>query len=115
MCALVTGVQTCALPICQRAQAGKLSYPRWRHYRSGMTGHGLSCDRPAMPGNPLGNPMGSSEERRVGKECVSTCRTRGSPKHYKRTELLQAMFMTDIRYKQDQHNTKSNIQTYLNK
>src|SRR3546814_20430662 len=22
-----------------------------------------------------------SEERRVGKECVSTCRTRGSPKH----------------------------------
>src|SRR3546814_17789856 len=23
----------------------------------------------------------SSEERRVGKECVSTCRTRGSPDH----------------------------------
>src|SRR3546814_19375228 len=25
-----------------------------------------------------------SEERRVGKECVSTCRSRGSPYHYKK-------------------------------
>src|SRR3546814_12645154 len=25
-----------------------------------------------------------SEERRVGKECVSTCRSRWSPKHYKK-------------------------------
>src|SRR3546814_16290148 len=27
---------------------------------------------------------GRSEERRVGKECVSTCRTRWSPYHYKK-------------------------------
>src|SRR3546814_17115432 len=27
-----------------------------------------------------------SEERRVGKECVSTCRSRGSPSHYKKTK-----------------------------
>src|SRR3546814_7725382 len=26
-----------------------------------------------------GNPQIRSEERRVGKECVSTCRSRGSP------------------------------------
>src|SRR3546814_6559490 len=26
--------------------------------------------------------MGRSEERRVGKECVSTCRSRWSPYHY---------------------------------
>src|SRR3546814_4023453 len=26
-------------------------------------------------------PAGRSEERRVGKECVSTCRSRGSPYH----------------------------------
>src|SRR3546814_20158474 len=26
-----------------------------------------------------------SEERRVGKECVSTCRSRWSPYHYKKT------------------------------
>src|SRR3546814_17325436 len=27
-----------------------------------------------------------SEERRVGKECVSTCRSRWSPYHYKKKE-----------------------------
>src|SRR3546814_15748421 len=27
-----------------------------------------------------------SEERRVGKECVSTCRSRGSPYHYKKKQ-----------------------------
>src|SRR3546814_14481821 len=27
-----------------------------------------------------------SEERRVGKECVSTCRSRWSPSHYKKKE-----------------------------
>src|SRR3546814_20725158 len=29
-----------------------------------------------------------SEERRVGKECVSTCRSRGSPYHYKTKTIL---------------------------
>src|SRR3546814_13070608 len=29
---------------------------------------------------------GRSEERRVGKECVSTCRYRWSPYHYKKTK-----------------------------
>src|SRR3546814_14500372 len=28
-------------------------------------------------------PVSRSEERRVGKECVSTCRSRWSPYHYK--------------------------------
>src|SRR3546814_14701412 len=28
-----------------------------------------------------------SEERRVGKECVSTCRSRWSPYHYKKNKL----------------------------
>src|SRR3546814_11613669 len=28
-----------------------------------------------------------SEERRVGKECVSKCRSRWSPYHYKKTQL----------------------------
>src|SRR3546814_18306027 len=30
-------------------------------------------------------PVGRSEERRVGKECVSTCRSRWSPDHKKKT------------------------------
>src|SRR3546814_17235281 len=29
-----------------------------------------------------------SEERRVGKECVSTCRSRWSPYHYKKNKIL---------------------------
>src|SRR3546814_16675609 len=36
--------------------------------------------------DPLFHQMGPnrSEERRVGKECVSTCRSRWSPYHYKK-------------------------------
>src|SRR3546814_18266357 len=33
---------------------------------------------------PRGAPAIRSEERRVGKECVSTCRSRWSPYHYKK-------------------------------
>src|SRR3546814_18951346 len=33
--------------------------------------------------------MGRSEERRVGKECVSTCRSRWSPYHYKTNTLRE--------------------------
>src|SRR3546814_16709339 len=37
-----------------------------------------------------GTPRARSEERRVGKECVSTCRSRGSRYHEKkkRTQML---------------------------
>src|SRR3546814_16444353 len=34
--------------------------------------------------NDPGAAIGRSEERRVGKECVSTCRSRWSPYHYKK-------------------------------
>src|SRR3546814_9184218 len=64
-CALVTGVQTCALPI---------------------SAHGvdeLLSDRQAETRAGEGVVAGDlrSEERRVGKECVSTCRSRWSPYH----------------------------------
>src|SRR3546814_20615250 len=36
-------------------------------------------DPPGIPANRW-----RSEERRVGKECVSKCRSRGSPYHYKK-------------------------------
>src|SRR3546814_15586302 len=32
----------------------------------------------------LGQPQARSEERRVGKACVSACRSRWSPYHYKK-------------------------------
>src|SRR3546814_18604186 len=34
-----------------------------------------------------GDRKARSEERRVGKECVSTCRSRWSPYHYKKNKL----------------------------
>src|SRR3546814_12728833 len=37
-----------------------------------------------------------SEERRVGKECVSTCTTRWSPYHYKKTQT-QLYIFTNIK------------------
>src|SRR3546814_6158302 len=48
--------------------------------------HASGCDaaRGQRCGGRLrlqGNEVGRSEERRVGKECVSTCRSRWSPYH----------------------------------
>src|SRR3546814_11246824 len=45
-------------------------------------------DRPESVARPVARAsaffVGRSEERRVGKECVSTCRSRWSPYHYKK-------------------------------
>src|SRR3546814_1484429 len=84
-CALVTGVQTCALPIFARASTPILS-------RSGRLV--LTVTAPPVVFLPKSVPCGPrststcamskvsrSEERRVGKECVSTCRSRWSPYH----------------------------------
>src|SRR3546814_1820576 len=79
-CALVTGVQTCALPIS---------------FMSGVGGDNVFhltrsarplVDRLLTVGPTLGalrtlRDICRSEERRVGKECVSTCRSRWSPYH----------------------------------
>src|SRR3546814_8627830 len=66
-CALVTGVQTCALPICHHA---------------GSDFYGGYCffNNAAVAAQEF-RESGRSEERRVGKECVSTCRSRWSPYH----------------------------------
>src|SRR3546814_9056772 len=70
-CALVTGVQTCALPISpprKKKRPGAFAPDRRRS----------SC-----AGSPRRRvvPPCRSEESRVGKECVSTCRSRWSPYH----------------------------------
>src|SRR3546814_10250036 len=70
-CALVTGVQTCALPICSRCR--KRGGLLWFVPRAGL--------RLTTADAELGT---RSEERRVGKECVSTCRSRWSPYHSKK-------------------------------
>src|SRR3546814_4084641 len=70
-CALVTGVQTCALPILP-ADSRAWPYERGSRLRS------LPARREKLPADQKGT---RSEERRVGKEWVSTCRSRWSPYH----------------------------------
>src|SRR3546814_13663368 len=43
--------------------------------------------RHPQAGGGTGHPPVRSEERRVGKECVSTCRSRWSPYHYKKKNI----------------------------
>src|SRR3546814_8856481 len=70
-CALVTGVQTCALPIWWPSGTSFTAKPA---AASSAFGSRRIC-WPCCIEQPR------SEERRVGKECVSTCRSRWSPYH----------------------------------
>src|SRR3546814_10550232 len=70
-CALVTGVQTCALPISAVNLEAPMPDLRYDPTRTAL----LLVD----PYNDFLDAR--SEERRVGKECVSTCRSRWSPYH----------------------------------
>src|SRR3546814_4380116 len=65
-CALVTGVQTCALPISPPRKE-KIRHISYWALSSSLVFEAAVAAR--------------SEERRVGKECVSTCRSRWSPYH----------------------------------
>src|SRR3546814_13747949 len=111
-CALVTGVQTCALPISRR-EAGRTGarhpsrrpprrdrVPR-RRRRTTVPATAWSGGSGRAP-RPRG--LQRSEERRVGKECVSTCRSRWSPYHSKNTytitHITSAHYITQIRDKQ---------------
>src|SRR3546814_9764372 len=86
-CALVTGVQTCALPICSPRNIITIAslaiedriIGRGAHVLNGalqQTYFDISFALEHVP-----EVMTRSEERRVGKECVSTCRSRWSPYH----------------------------------
>src|SRR3546814_17423593 len=88
-CALVTGVQTCALPIyncCDKASAcRRRRFSRWCW---AMPKARAPSRRRRMLSNSCVRLSGSlrSEERRVGKEWVSTCRSRWSPNHEKKNK-----------------------------
>src|SRR3546814_5055350 len=82
-CALVTGVQTCALPILYQIALGVgedvalaaldlLARVIAARAATFSRFHALAIDHAGT---------GRSEERRVGKECGSTCRSRWSPYH----------------------------------
>src|SRR3546814_4600043 len=69
-CALVTGVQTCALPISRKFGAPTNLM---------FVGTPITLEERGTEEEVTDLPR--SEERRVGKECVSTCRSRWSPYH----------------------------------
>src|SRR3546814_16811594 len=89
-CALVTGVQTCALPILKIwfgilslivVELGLITPP------VGMNVFVISALADDIPMSETFKgvmPFFRSVERRVGKECVSTCRSRWTPYHYKK-------------------------------
>src|SRR3546814_16280481 len=65
--------------------------------------------------NPHG-PKGRSEERRVGQECVSTCRSRWSQYHFKKTAITIILRKSDTKcvkqtnnhWKYKQHSNENN-------
>src|SRR3546814_12327060 len=99
-CALVTGVQTCALPILSFAfsqpvnlfklivhpTVGEADRARPEGFVYGLRarlldGDGTQLAQPDIPFHAKSPAEVSSEARRVGKECVRTCRSRWSPYH----------------------------------
>src|SRR3546814_12750492 len=66
---------------CQQAEAGVVEGVD-EQAATKMTAAGDRFDRFAVD---------RSEERRVGKECVSTCRSRWSPYHYKKKNTKQRL------------------------
>src|SRR5438105_10194898 len=87
---LVTGVQTCALPICANfiipPVAGRTPIQRWnnkiRALRQYLRGWALHTTGILKKETTRLSSMIRSEERRVGKEC----RSRWSPEHEKKVE-----------------------------
>src|SRR3546814_6581595 len=88
-CALVTGVQTCALPISATVLLLGLhrALLRWHRFEikaraSAEMMRTVAATLPdALVMLDADGRIRRSEERRVGKECVSTCRSRWSPYH----------------------------------
>src|SRR3546814_5474986 len=102
-CALVTGVQTCALPISSRFERSGMDFSltqRERDFSGRVREFMVREVRPSLKDYAQELATGDrwkplrtieqlkakaraarSEERRVGKECVSTCRSRWSPYH----------------------------------
>src|SRR3546814_14066077 len=56
----------------------------WLSYLTGLVIHNFSDIYYALKGYLSAHLTKRSEERRVGKECVSTCRSRWSPYHKKK-------------------------------
>src|SRR3546814_1939837 len=82
-CALVTGVQTCALPISAAMWVEKEGAYGNAERRTHVWRQLVDAPGEARSDSWIMMEFAKrrSEERRVGKECVSTCRSRWSPYH----------------------------------
>src|SRR3546814_10423132 len=85
-CALVTGVETCALPICRRRRASASAAGCAKSPITATRATSSSTTRPASSSTPIcrTTAAASSEERRVGEACVSTRRYRWLRCHSKK-------------------------------
>src|SRR3546814_2640852 len=83
-CALVTGVQTCALPIFTGSSVNYIAFTGSQSVAAivgGQVAVGMGGYSSLIAQVQAGTLRARSEERRVGKEWVSTCRSRWSPYH----------------------------------
>src|SRR3546814_4786854 len=83
-CALVTGVQTCALPISAWRDTTSVYGPAFTllsELVALVSGSSAAAAAWIFKVLAAAGVLGRSEERRVGKEGVSTCRSRWSPYH----------------------------------
>src|SRR3546814_3525836 len=86
-CALETGVQTCALPISQcdvvlQQDARRIGAAKALVSVNGVDYAGVCCLAvKAKFATDAAHKNTRSDERRVGKECVSTCRYRWEQYH----------------------------------
>src|SRR3546814_16205622 len=104
-CALVTGVQTCALPIYTSSEEvglpeGTMGNSEVGHQNLGpgrvVDQESVRITKAIRTGEFFENHAITdavrSEERRVGKECVSTCRSRWTPYHYKKKTIQKPIW-----------------------
>src|SRR3546814_16794751 len=110
-CALVTGVQTCALPIYRRPRTGGGSARAAAHRARPLAGDcGPATARRDARGRRGADlrPGQRSEESRVGKECVRTGRYRGATDRIKKK-------MINNKYKQIEREDIRVCSKYLKK
>src|SRR3546814_12582082 len=106
-CALVTGVQTCALPIFrplawgdgQRTLIVVVTPRQWANLIAALNlGEAVAAVAAARAvsfakDDGLRFTHRRSDERRVGQECVSTCSSRWSLYHYQKNHLLNIFLL----------------------
>src|SRR3546814_11793249 len=109
-CALVTGVQTCALPISRLLAWADPHHPP-RLPRGSLLRAPPAPRVRALARAGGGDGGARSEERRVGKECVSTCRSRWSPYPYKKTTDDSTEVLIDCQMHNQLHQLQRNLNT----